>query len=278
LGRETDAREVKVPSAEEEDARRLSRTRDRLLADRTSLTNRIGSQLMLIGVSMPTPAKEVSVWLEKLRQHGQWNGAPVPRQMMRDIEMSLQQLELVNRHLDELAAEQNSGLIAQEGNDRRRRVETRQAAQAWAAQATSADQKLAARAAQLNRLRGLGTPSSWLLSGELFGWREFSNRRQVGGYLGMNGIEHSSGAKRRELGISKAGNSRVRALMIELGWLWTEHQPNSELTKWFHKQAPKGSTSKTRRIAIVGLARKLAVALWRFVTQGVVPEGAILKA
>ena len=111
-----------------------------------------------------------------------------------------------------------------------------------------------------------------------FYWRDFANRRQVGGYLGLGGTEHSSGAERRELGISKAGNRRARFVLIEAAWLWLEHQPNSPLTSWFHKHAPKGAPARQRRIAIVGLARKLAVVLWRYLSDGVVPEGAVMKA
>jgi transposase len=116
-----------------------------------------------------------------------------------------------------------------------------------------------------------------VLAGELF-WRDFKNRRQVGGYLGLGDAKYASGAQQRELGISKAGNTRARSMMVELAWLWVQHQPQSALARWFNARAPKGASAKRRRIAIVALARKLAVTLWRYLREGLVPEGALMKA
>ena len=106
-------------------------------------------------------------------------------------------------------------------------------------------------------------------------YRDFDNRRQVGGYFGLTGTPYDSGQRIREQGISKAGNRRARKLAVELAWLWRRHQPDSELTRWFNTVGDlKG---RIRRIAIVALARKLMVALWRYLTTGVVPTGAVLR-
>jgi transposase len=130
--------------------------------------------------------------------------------------------------------------------------------------------------ALLMRLRSIGLTGAWMLTYELFGWREFANGRQVGGCVGLTPTPYASGKLNREQGISKTGNKRVRSLMVELAWLWLRLQPDSELTRWFHARfAPGGK--RMRRIGIVALARRLVVALWRYVTLGQIPAGAALK-
>ena len=111
---------------------------------------------------------------------------------------------------------------------------------------------------------------------EFFAWREFRNRRQLGGLSGLVPTPYSSGSMQREQGISKAGNRRVRSLLIELAWQWLRYQPQSALAKWFNARFASGG-SRTRRIGIVALARKLLVALWRFLQHGELPAGAKLK-
>jgi transposase len=128
---------------------------------------------------------------------------------------------------------------------------------------------------QLKGLKGIGDVSSWMLVMEWFGWRRFNNRREVGAAAGLVGTPYSSGDSEKELGISKAGNHRIRALMIELSWLWLRYQPHSELTKWFYKRFDHGA--RLRKIGIVALARKLLIVLWRYVEIGELPEGAELK-
>ena len=125
-------------------------------------------------------------------------------------------------------------------------------------------------------LKGFGPVGGETLANEVF-WRDFQNRRQVGGYFGLAGTPFDSGQSSREQGISKAGNGRARTLAVELSWLWLRHQPDSALSLWF-KQRVGDQKGRVRRIAIVALARKLMVALWRFLTTGLVPEGASLRA
>ena len=115
------------------------------------------------------------------------------------------------------------------------------------------------------------------MASEIFGWRQFRNRREVGAILGLTPTPYSSGQSEREQGISKAGNRRARALLVELAWLWLRYQPDSALTRWFQARFGGGG-KRLRRIGIVALARRLAIALWRYTAQGVIPEGARLKS
>ena len=128
---------------------------------------------------------------------------------------------------------------------------------------------------QLIDLKSIGLVGGPALINEAF-YRAFNNRRQVGGYFGLTGTPYDSGNSRREQGISKAGNRRARKLAIELAWLWLRHQPGSELSRWF-RQRVGDMKGRVRRITIVALARKLMVALWRYLTTGVVPTGAVLR-
>jgi transposase len=128
---------------------------------------------------------------------------------------------------------------------------------------------------QLVQLKGVATTSASVLLDEGLVWRAFQNRRQLGGFLGLAPTPYNSGTGTREQGISRAGNARLQAISIQLAWNWIRWQPASALTQWY--QARFGTGKRARRIGIVAVARKLVIALWRYVTTGVVPEGAILK-
>ena len=130
-------------------------------------------------------------------------------------------------------------------------------------------------AARWTRLRGIGLTFATVLANEVF-FRDVRNRRQVGGYLGLAPSPWQRGGVRRDQGLAKAGNPRARRTAIELAWLWLRHQPGSALVRWFHERVGTG-TGRMRRILLVAMARKLIVALWRYVTLGTVPEGALLK-
>jgi len=132
-----------------------------------------------------------------------------------------------------------------------------------------------ARIMQLIDLKSIGPVGGQKLVNEVF-YRDFDNRRQVGSYFGLTGTPYNSGDRSREQGISKAGNWRARELAVELAWLWTVHQPDSALTHWFRERV-RDIKGRIRRIAIVALARKLMVALWRYLTTGVVPAGAVMR-
>jgi len=123
-------------------------------------------------------------------------------------------------------------------------------------------------------LRGVGLAGAWMLVMELFGTRANLNRKQLGALVGMTPTPYQSGATAREQGISKAGNRRLRTLMVELAWCWVRHQPDSDLTRWFHRRFGVGKRS--RKVGIVALARKLLVAFGRYLDRGEVPKGAKL--
>ncbi len=129
---------------------------------------------------------------------------------------------------------------------------------------------------QLLRLNGIGAASAPILAREVY-YRQFANRRQVASFIGLAPSPYDSGESRRSQGISKAGNSLVRAVMIQTAWMWLRHQPNSALTQWFH-QRTEGQSKRMRCVMIVALARKLAIALWRYLEHGLIPEGATLSA
>jgi len=133
-----------------------------------------------------------------------------------------------------------------------------------------------AQVARLVRLRAVGVVTSWVLVKELFGWRSFRNRREVAGCLGLTPSPYASWESQTEQGISKAGNRRVRALMVELAWCWLRLQPQSALTQWFNQRFAGGG-KRMRRVGIVALARKLAITLWRYLQYGEIPAGALLK-
>ena len=132
------------------------------------------------------------------------------------------------------------------------------------------------QAALLSKLRGIGPISAHVLAEEVF-HRDFANRRQVAAYLGLDPSPWQSGQRDHEQGISKAGNRRGRRVAIELAWFWLQHQPDSGLSRWF-KERVGTAKGRVRRIMVVALARKLIVALWRYLASGTVPEGASMRA
>jgi transposase len=129
----------------------------------------------------------------------------------------------------------------------------------------------------LRKFKGIGDVGSWVIVREFFGWRKFRNRKEVGSLAGLTATPFNSGEGKKEQGISKAGSRHVRAIAIELAWTWTQFQPRSALTQWFMKRFAKGGT-RSRKVGIVALARRLLIALWKFLETGVIPEGAELKA
>ena len=138
------------------------------------------------------------------------------------------------------------------------------------------DERAQPEVAQLAKLRSVGLGSAWLLIKELFGWRRFANRRELAGCLGLAPTPYASGDSRIEQGINKSGNKRARTLLVELAWSWLRYQPDSALSQWFNRRFGAGG-KRMRRIGIVALARRLAVALWRFLEHGEIPAGATLK-
>jgi len=235
-------RVVAAPSESQEDERRPHRERERLVKEQTAHTNRIRSLLTAQGTQTVSPAHA------DMTATPTWDGGPLPPELLRELQREQARLQLVQSQIKEIEA-----LLT---------ARTR-------APQTRADRV----AAKLQRLHGIDKVG-WVVSKELFGWRDFRNRRQVGSAAGLTGTPFDSGQSRRDQGISKAGNRRVRTLCIELAWSWLHHQPSSALSEWFTTRvgAEKG---RIRRIMIVALARKLLVALWRYVTFDEWPAGAV---
>jgi transposase len=121
----------------------------------------------------------------------------------------------------------------------------------------------------------VGPNGAWLQVYELFAWRHFDNRKQVGGCVGLTPTPYQSGDSRREQGISKAGNRRLRRMLVELAWCWLRWQPDSELSRWYMRRFGAGN-GRSRKVGVVAVARKLLIALWKYVEHGEVPAGARL--
>lgn len=251
---------VRVPSVEEEDERRHTRERKRLISERVAHSNRIKGLLFGQGVRDLSPLRPG--FLMALAQGRTADGRPLPPLLVEEIKRELVRLNLLTQQIAELEARAQA------------RVAQARVAQPQADDA-QADDATAAKVVQLTRLKGIGEISAWPLVNEVF-YRRFDNRRQVGGYFGLDGSPYNSGASRREQGISKAGNPRARTLAIELAWLWIHHQPDSDLSRWFLTRVGQ-TKGRVRKIALVALARKLMIALWRYLEIGVVPNGAVLR-
>jgi transposase len=140
----------------------------------------------------------------------------------------------------------------------------------------ASDGRIARSTRALRRLGAIAQESSFVFATELLGWRTFANRRELAGAVGITGTPFQSGACEQEQGISKAGNARMRTMLVEIAWCWLRLQPQSALARWWRSRFG-GGNKRTRRVGLVGMARKLLVALWRYLEQGIVPEGATLK-
>ena len=238
---------VCVPSEAQEAEMRIHRERERLVKERTEHRARMKSLLVLHGIEIGNPA---TVVLDRLRD---WEGKPLTLQLMEELKREQKRLRLAEEQIKGIEQQQATALVEAK---------------------TQGEQK----ARKLSRLKAVGLQSSWLLSHECFGWRTFSNRKRLGSFAGLTGTPFDSGETLREQGISKAGSGRVRTTMIELAWGWVRWQPESALTKWFVDRYVRGGTSRSKRKGIVALARKLLIALWKYVEQDLVPEGAVLKS
>jgi transposase len=237
---------VRPPSPEEEDRRRLVRERAALVKERIRLTNRIRGLLASQGIPGYQPLHRDRPGLDELFTG---DGRALPPQLKRELMRVLERLELLRLQITAIEDERDA---------------------AREAEAPESPGPL------LLRLRAIGPEGAAVLAREAF-YRRFENRRQVASFGGLAPSPWQSGRVERDQGISKAGNAHLRKTMIQLAWLWRRHQPASALSRWFRERA-HGKDKRTRRILIVALARKLLVALWRYVSAGIVPEGAVFKA
>ena len=242
---------VRVPSCEQEDARRDTREEGRLTVEQGGHINRIKALLRLLGMAVGNPRRRD--WLGWLATQRDWQGQPVAPRLLAEITREHERLMLIGEQLAALKKQRSKR-----------------------AQLTPAAAEMARRSDLLFRLKSLGPAFSNRLTNEVF-YKDFRNRRQVGAYFGLDGSPWQSGDTDREQGISKAGNRRARHAAIELAWLWLKHQPDSAISKWFRERTAN-ATKRLKRVTIVAVARKLMVALWRYVSSGLVPEGAVFKA
>jgi transposase len=274
---------VRPPTREAEDARRLTREREALIAERIRHANRIRGLLATQGVFGFEPTWQARrARLEDLRTP---EGRKLPPHLSAEILRQIERLELTMRQIASVEAERDAALAA----------ERQGADQADAALASSEGPTTAApvlppsaalpratargtfgSSARLLRLKGIGPETASVLRLEAF-HRSFGNRREIAAYAGLTPTPWQSGGLDTEQGISKSGNARLRRTMVQLAWFWLRNQPGSALSTWCRERVGD-RRGRIKRIAIVALARKLLVALWRFVTQGVIPEGAELKA
>ena len=235
---------VVIPSVEEEDLRRSHRERDRLVREQTAHVNRIKGLLFgqgIRGINVKSrhktlvPADLVTA-----------DGRPLPERLAREIAREIERLEQVQEQLRQVERERDLAPTCNQATEQKRQ--------------------------QLLRLKGIGTAIAAILSREVY-YRQFANRGQVASFIGLAPSPYDSGESRRSQGISKAGNGLVRGVMVQAAWLWLQHQPNSALSQWF-RQRTQGHSKRVRCIMIIALARKLAIALWRYLEQGLIPVGA----
>jgi transposase len=239
---------VRVPGIQAEDQRQLHRELADLKAERTQHINRIKGLLVGQGVRL---GKIGVGFLEELAAIRLWDGRSIPEGLRARLEREYERLQFIQGQLHELEAERVEAIRRSESPE-------------------------VDKVRQLLRLKGIGLNSAWVNTMEFFAWRDFHNGKEVGGLAGLVPTPYQSGASSRERGMSKAGNRHVRALAIEIAWGWLRYQPESELSQWYQRRFGDGS-SRVRRIGIVALARKLLVALWRYLETGLIPQGAVLK-
>jgi transposase len=240
---------VAAPSPEEEDRRRLCRERRTLIVERITHVNRIKGLLFAQGISDYAPLRrDRRARLEALRTG---DGRTLPSHLKTQISRELDRLELLLDQIKAVEAEQDA-LVAEASKPGKKAAPT--------------------PVRMLLAMKGIGANFAAVLWSEAF-YRQFANRRQLAAFAGLAPTPWRSGGIMREQGVSKAGNPRLRTTMIQLAWLWLRHQGQSALARWFKAHSERG-----RKTAIVALARKLLVALWKYVTSGVVIEGATMKS
>jgi len=235
--------EVNVPTVADEAARQVSRERTALTQEQTRIVNQMHGWLATWGCRVPSHRR--GSWWTTVRD---WAGAALPADVQARLARAEARLAVLKAQIAELEAQQQAAV-------------------------TTAAPSSALR--QLVQLKGVATTSASVLLDEGLVWRAFRNRRQIGGLLGFAPTPYDSGESTREQGISRAGNVRLQAISIQLAWNWVRWQPMSALTQWYRTHF--GTGKRARRIGIVAVARKLVIALWRYVTTGVVPAGALLK-
>jgi len=238
---------VRIPSIDEEDLRRSHRERSRLVRERTAHINRIKGLLFAQGIrGINVKSRYQTLAVDKLVTGDDHR---LPPRLAGEIAREIQRLAMVQEQIAEIERERDAAPTTCEATERKRDL--------------------------LSQLKSVGPTISAFLSREVY-YRQFANQRQVGSFLGLTPSPYDSGEEEHCQGISRAGSGHARAIMIEAAWLWIKHQPKSALTRWFVERTA-GQSKRVRKIMIVAVARKLAIALWRYVELGLVPQGAIIN-
>jgi transposase len=240
---------VRVPTPEEEDAKRPHREREHLVQEKLRLVNRIEALLFTQGIRARPSLRS---WERDLAELRTGDGRALPPLLRAELDRLRRRLVLILELIRETEAERAEALAA------------------------AADDAMAQKITALQRIRGVGANFAAVLGREVF-YRSFANRRQLASYVGIAPTPHQSGGTDRDRSISRAGNARARTTLIQLAWLWLRYQPGSALATWFRERVG-ALQGRTRRIAIVAMARRLLVALWRYVETGVMPDGAAVRA
>jgi transposase len=238
---------VTVPSAAEEDQRQLHRELEALKDEQTGHSNCIKGLLASQGLALEQVDETLPEWMQVARL---WDGTPLGADLQRRLVREGQRWQGVHRQILELSAE------------RRRRI-------------LHEDTPQVEQVRRLLSLAGIGENGAWLLVFEFFAWRKLQNRKQAGALVGLTGTPYHSGSGEREQGISKAGSRRMRKMLVELAWCWLRWQPDSALSAWYAQRFASGK-GPARKIGIVAVARKLLIALWRYLERGELPAGAKL--
>ena len=239
---------VATKTPEQQSCLTLHRTRHLLIRQQTSVINAIRAHLAEFGIVAPIGRRNRGRRLAELRTA---LGEPLPANAHAKLKRLLARLELVLTQIAELERERDAVVETEASDGASKMIQ------------------------QLTALRGIGVQSATVLVREAF-VRRFANGKALGSYAGLASSPYSSGGIDREQGIGKAGNRRVRTVMVELAWLWTRYQPGAAQVCWFRERVAS-TGRRVRKIMVVALARKLLIALWRFVIDGVLPEGAVLK-
>lgn len=248
---------VIAPSVEEEDERRLCRERETLIGERVSHVNRIKGLLFAQGISDYAPLSRNR--RKRLLELRTGDGRPLPTHVKAQISRELDRLELVVAQIKTVEKERDALLLTP------------------SPEPAAAEARPARGALMLAAFRGIAADGATRLWSEGLS-RSFANRRRVAAYAGLAPTPWRSGSVAREQGVSKAGNPRLRTTMVQIAWLWRQHQPQSALTRWYAARVGEHPTKARKKAAIVALARKLLVALWKYVTFGEIIEGAVMKS
>jgi transposase len=235
---------------EAEDGRQLNRELEALNKERTIHRGRIRGLLIQQGLEVSNPSGKR--FLQELASLCTWEGNQIPEDLKERVVREYERLRVVEEQMKLLRKE------------RERRLQ-------------SADKPCFRKVAQLRTLSGIGATSSWDFVMEMFAWREFRNRKEVGAFAGLTPTPYDSGGSQREQGISKTGRGRLRALIIQIAWGWLRFQPQSKLSKWFWQRFGHGG-KRMRKIGIVAVARRLLIDLWRYLEYGLIPEGARVRS